>query len=131
VTLLRVGQTASATRAFGEADLARYRALSGDRGLLFGTGAVGHGSVPGPLLSGMFSRLLGTQLPGRGTNWLKQSLRFPATASLHSKLTATVQITRLRPEKRLVNLRTVCTDETGLVVCEGEALVLFEGLGAS
>jgi 3-hydroxybutyryl-CoA dehydratase len=131
VSMLHVGQTASTTRAFSEADLASYRALSGDRGLLFGAGGSSHENVPGPLLSGMFSRLLGTELPGRGTNWLKQSLRFPATASLHSKLTATVQITRLRPEKRLVNLRTVCTDETGLVVCEGEALVLFEELEAS
>jgi 3-hydroxybutyryl-CoA dehydratase len=131
VSMLRVGQTASVTRAFSEADLAGYRALSGDRGLLFGTGTASHEGVPGPLLSGMFSRLLGTELPGRGTNWLKQSLRFPAGASLHSKVTATVQITRLRPEKRLVNLRTLCTDETGLVVCVGEALVLFEGLEAS
>jgi 3-hydroxybutyryl-CoA dehydratase len=130
VKVLRVGQTASTTRSFREADLAGYRALSGDGGLHFGAGTTGHGSVPGPLLSGMFSRLLGTALPGRGTNWLKQSLRFPAAAPLHSKITATVQITRLRPEKRLVNLRTVCTDEMGLVVCEGEALVLFEGMEA-
>ena len=75
----------------------------------------------------MFSDLLGTKLPGRGTNWLKQSLRFPAPAFPGEPITATVEIIRLRPDKDLVNLRTVCANAAG-VVCEGEALVLVKDL---
>jgi acyl dehydratase len=40
------------------------------------------------------------------------------------ELTASVEIIRLRPEKQLVNLRTVCTNPDGEIVCSGEALVL-------
>ncbi|MCB9135880.1 MAG: MaoC family dehydratase [Anaerolineales bacterium] len=118
---LALGQTASATRTFTPTDLTEYAALTGD------TAWVDTNRVPGGLLGGMFSDLLGTKLPGRGTNWLKQSLRFPAPASPGDPITATVEIIRLRPEKDLVNLRTVCTTAAG-VVCEGEALVYVKDL---
>ncbi|MBK8900160.1 MAG: phosphate acetyltransferase [Anaerolineaceae bacterium] len=127
---LAVGQEARANRTFSADDVAAYRTLSGDAGLAFGA-ADSAAAVPGPLLSGMFSDLLGTQLPGPGTNWLKQSLRFPAVARVGEVVTAVVQITRLRPEKALVNLRTTCVTSAGAVVCEGEALVLVKDLTAS
>ena len=127
---LAVGQEAHASRTFTANDVAAYRTLSGDAGLAFGT-ADSAVTVPGPLLSGMFSDLLGTQLPGPGTNWLKQSLRFPAVAEVGERVTAVVQITRLRPEKALVNLRTTCVTSAGTLVCEGEALVLVKDLTAS
>ena len=127
---LAEGQEVRASRTFTADDVAAYRALSGDVGLGFGA-ANSSATVPGPLLSGMFSDLLGTQLPGPGTNWLKQSLRFPAVAEVGERVTAVVQITRLRPEKALVNLRTTCVTLAGTVVCEGEALVLVKDLTAS
>jgi acyl dehydratase len=85
-------------------------------------------SVPGPLLGGLFSNLLGTGLPGRGTNWLKQSFRFIAPAPIGEAITATVEITRLRPDKDLVNLRGTCITSTGHIVCEAESLVLVKDL---
>ena len=127
---LAEGQEARASRTFTADDVAAYRTLSGDMGLGFGA-ADNAATVPGPLLSGMFSDLLGTQLPGPGTNWLKQSLRFTAVAKVDEVVTAVVQITRLRPEKALVNLRTTCVTLAGTVVCEGEALVLVKDLTAS
>jgi len=84
--------------------------------------------VPGPLLGGMISCLLGTQLPGRGTNWLKQRLEYPAPAFVGEEITATAQVIRLRPEKELVNLQTICTNARGEIVCQGEALVLVKDL---
>lgn len=118
---LRLGQSASAIRTFTPVDLAEYADLTGD------TAWVNANRVPGGLLGGMFSDLLGTQLPGRGTNWLKQSLRFATPAAPGDPITATVEIVRLRPDKDLVNLRTVCTAGAG-VVCEGEALVYVKDL---
>lgn len=81
--------------------------------------------VPGDMLMGMISNLLGTKLPGLGTNWLKQRLKFPKPAYSGEEITATVEIIQMRPEKGLINLRTYCTDPAGETVCEGEALVLF------
>lgn len=132
---LNLGQKATVSRTFTPADVEAYRQLVGDHGLQFaGVGGdrrpampmpgFGPSAVPGPLLGGLFSQLLGTVLPGRGTNWLKQSLYFPNPARIGEKLTAVVEIVRLRPSKQLVNLHTTCVNPAGALVCSGEALVL-------
>jgi len=123
---LTIGQSASTMRSFAPEDVAAYRRLTGDVGLQFGAEAAT--AVPGPLLAGMISDLLGTRLPGRGTNWLKQKVSYPAVAQVGEVVTAVVTITRLRPDKDLVNLRTTCTNAAGTTVCEGEALVLVSDL---
>jgi acyl dehydratase len=80
-------------------------------------------AVPPPLMGGMISDLLGVSLPGPGANWLKQSYRFHRSVSVGERLRASATITRLRPAKELVNLRTVCETATGRALT-GEALVL-------
>nr|HID12298.1 MaoC family dehydratase [Anaerolineae bacterium] len=127
---LELGQKAIVRRIFTHEDLLEYAALTGDVTETVADEEQGKRNrgerpvVPGPLLGGMFSYLLGTRLPGPGTNYLKQRFRFLAPAYLGEEITAMVEITRLRPEKELVNLRTVCTNPAGQMVCEGEALVL-------
>lgn len=113
-----IGQTAATKRTFSRNDLAEYAALADT--------VTDQRIVPNPLLGGMFSYLLGTKLPGRGTNYLKQHLEFPNPAFVGDELTATVEIVRLRPDKDLVNLRTMCTNARGEIVCQGEALVLVK-----
>ena len=114
----QIGQSAESKRIFTKADLQEFAAVAGI--------AQEPTAVPGPLLGGMFSCLLGTTLPGRGTNYLKQHLKFPKSALVGDELTATVEIVRLRPEKNLVNLQTVRANTRGEVVCQGEALVFVK-----
>ena len=121
---LALGQAAELCRTFSIADLQEYRDLSGDTNPAFSEPVW---QVPGGLLGGLFSFLLGTRLPGRGTNWLKQRLAFPALCFAGQEVTARVEIVRLRPEKDLVNLRGTCI-AGGQVVCEGESLVLVKDL---
>jgi 3-hydroxybutyryl-CoA dehydratase len=80
--------------------------------------------VPRALLGGLFSYLLGTQLPGTGTIYLKQQLEFIAPAYCEEELTASVEIREIKPEKRLVTLDTQCTNAQGQLICQGSALVL-------
>jgi acyl dehydratase len=79
--------------------------------------------VPEPLIGALFSYLLGVRLPGLGTNYLKQETRFPSQARVGEALTAKVEITRLRPDKQLVDLETTCRRVDGGVVASGRALV--------
>jgi len=118
---LSVGQSAALERVFTPAEIAEYIELTGDTNFEEGT-------VPGPLLGGMISNLLGTKLPGRGTNWLKQRYAFPMAAYVNETITAKVEIIRIRPEKELVNLRITCTNQNQEVVCRGESLALVADL---
>ena len=127
---MELGQSAGTARIFSTADLDEYADLTGDinpittdEGYARSLGLEAR-LVPGGLLGGLFSYLLGTRLPGPGTNYLKQRLRFPNPAYAGQELGARVEIVRLRPEKQLVNLGTTCTDPSGRIVCHGEALVL-------
>ncbi|MDN3720719.1 phosphate acetyltransferase [Roseibium salinum] len=89
---LEPGQQARLSRTYSDQDMRDFALLSGDDTKVPET-------VPGPLIGGLFSYLLGVRLPGRGTNYLKQSLEFLAPAPVGEELTASVTITRLRPEK--------------------------------
>jgi acyl dehydratase len=131
---LRPGMRASEERVFSIADLDEYGDLVGDRNPIFRDDGAARARgfagrvVPGPLLAGMFSSLLGTRLPGRGSGWMKQALRYPAPAYPGEKLTATVAVTRLRAEKELVDLSTHILAADGRIVCDGAALVLVRNL---
>jgi len=121
--MLEPGQTASVTRTYASADRSVFVDLAGHDG-------PAPESVPGPLIGALFSYLLGVKLPGFGTNYLKQEMRFLAPAPYDEPLTARVTITRLRPEKHLVDLETVCETAEGTRLCEGRALVYVEDVGA-
>lgn len=112
---LAIGQTAELTACFSGEDAAEFAALAGLDSP--------PETVPGPLVGGLFSYLLGTRLPGAGTNYLKQELRFVAEAAIGEPLVARVTVTRLRPDKHLVDLETVCRDARGRLIADGRALV--------
>ena len=118
---LSVGQAARVTRTFTEGDLSLFAHLSG-------APATTPSAVPAPLLAGLFSYLLGRHLPGFGTNYLKQELHYPHPAPADQPVTAEVRITRLRPEKHLVDLEAQAILADGTVVCRGRSLVLVADL---
>jgi acyl dehydratase len=131
---LKLGQVAEVRRVFSKQDLDEYCNLVQEGSLLyrnrFYASKQGYKDtpVPGALLGGLFSYLLGTKLPGRGTNWLKQKLYFLEPVYPQQELTATVEIVRIRPEKDLINLKTILRNAQGTTLCQGEALVLVKDL---
>ena len=112
---MKLGDSVEVTRTFGAQHLRDYTALSGHE--------VSAGQIPEPLIGSLFSYLLGVKLPGLGTNYLKQETRFQFGAVIGEVLTARVEITRLRPEKQLVDLATTCHRDDGVVIASGRALV--------
>lgn len=85
------------------------------------------GAVPAGLIAGWFSKILGMDLPGQGTNYLKQRLSLDADARVGEELTATASIERVVPEKGLVYLGVLCTGQDGRRIAHGTALVLSPG----
>jgi acyl-CoA thioesterase FadM len=54
---------------------------------------------------------------------MKQETDFASAARIGERLTAGVEVTRLRPEKSLVDLATVCTGADGRPIASGRALI--------
>ncbi|MCP4305698.1 MAG: hypothetical protein GY926_14520 [bacterium] len=115
-----VGMTASRTRSFTKDDVSGFLRLVGDRNPLF---AGDTPELPPALLAGMDSCVLGVDLPGRGTSWLKQSFEYHRPVVVPVEVTCRVTITRIRPEKGLINLATTCSVADG-TISSGKALVL-------
>ncbi|MDJ1160039.1 phosphate acetyltransferase [Chelatococcus sp. SYSU_G07232] len=120
--MMRIGDRASVTRSFSREEAAAFLGLAE-------AAAAEIDRVPEPLVGGLVSYLLGVRLPGFGTNYLKQALDLLLPAPLDVPLTASVEVTRLRPDKHLCDLATLCTDPDGRVLCRGRALVLVKDVG--
>lgn len=117
---MKLGDFTVVTRSFCTRDLTDYTTLSQH--------VISGDLVPEPLIGALFSYLLGVELPGYGTNYLKQETRFHAAARVGDAVTARVEITRIRPEKNLVDLSTTCTDSNGQLLASGRALVSVQDI---
>jgi hypothetical protein len=123
---LRIGDEAQSKRAFGAADILALQTLMGEKST---KQAMSRETVPEALIGALFSTLLGVWLPGPGTNYLKQETRFLSPARRDEVVLATVRVTRVRSEKGLVDLQTLCLGADGRVIAEGRALVLAVDTG--
>jgi len=117
---MKPGDYSEVSRVFSKVDIEAYSALSAH--------TVAGEQVPEPLVGALFSYLLGVKLPGLGTNYLKQETRFLLTATIGDELKARVEITRIRPDKHLVDLATTCHRSNGDVIANGRALVYIGDL---
>ncbi len=127
---LAIGMAASLTKSYEEWDVLAFAAVTGDinpahvdetfaQESIF-QGKVGHGLLTASLISAV----LGTRLPGPGTIYLSQDLKFRRPVRIGDTITATVEVTELIPEKNLARLKTTCTNQRGELVLEGTALVM-------
>jgi len=76
------------------------------------------------LTAGFISNILGMQLPGPGTIYMRQSLNFLAPVRFGDTITAKVEVVEVIAEKNRVRLKTTCTNQEGTVVLDGEAMVI-------
>ena len=125
---LSVGQTASLGKTITEADILMFAAVSTDTNPVHIDAEAAKGSMfkeriaHGMLSAGLISAVLGTRLPGPGTIYLGQTLRFRAPVRIGDTVTATVEITALDRDKQRATLKTTCS-VAGKPVIEGEAQV--------
>ena len=126
---LQVGQTASMGKTITDADILMFAAVSLDTNPVHMDSDAAAASVfkervaHGMLSAGLISAVMGTRLPGNGTVYLEQTLRFRRPVRIGDTVTATVEVVALDPAKRHATLHTVCKAR-GKVVIDGEAVVL-------
>ena len=130
---LNLGDTASRTCTISDDMIRAFAQLTGDTNPVHlddGYAAetqFGRRIAHGMIAAGLISATLANDLPGPGTVYLSQSLKFKAPVYPGETITATVEVRSLRPDKPIVTLDTVCTNQDGGVVLEGEAVVLVSG----
>lgn len=125
----QVGDKASVTKTITETDVYMFAGITGDlnpahvnevwaSNTKFG-GRIAHGM----LSAGLISAVLGMKLPGPGTIYLGQTLKFTAPVKIGDTVTAEAEVAEIIDNKRL-RIRTTCTNQNGVTVVEGEAMVL-------
>jgi 3-hydroxybutyryl-CoA dehydratase len=126
---IKVGDAAEFSKTVTETDIYLYAGITGDlnpahineayaKNTFFKT-RIAHGMFT----AGFISNLLGMQLPGPGTIYLKQSLSFLAPVRFGDTVTARAEVIEVLAEKNRIRLKTTCTNQDGAVVLDGEALV--------
>jgi len=126
---LNVGDTAQFAKTVSESDIYLYAGITGDlnpahideeyaKGTFFKT-RIAHGM----LLGGFISTVVGNKLPGPGTIYVKQELNFLAPVHMGDTITARVEVAEIIAQKNRAKLRTLCVNQDGTTVLDGEALV--------
>ena len=124
-----VGQNASFSKKITESDVAAFAEISGDKNPVhldenyakqtrFGK-RIAHGT----LSMGLISAVLGNILPGHGTVYMSQTIKFVKPVFFDDTITAMVEITAIRADKGVVTLKTDCANQHGDKIAEGEAIV--------
>jgi 3-hydroxybutyryl-CoA dehydratase len=129
ISELKVGDTAEFSKTVSEADVYLFAGVSGDlnpahlneayaRDTFFKT-RIAHGMLCG----GFVSAVLGMQLPGPGSIYLRQELIFKAPVRFGDTITARAEVIEINTKKNRVRLKTTCVNQEGTPVLDGEALV--------
>ena len=126
---IQPGMTAETAKTITEADILMFAAVSTDNNPVHINAEAAAGTMfkqriaHGMLSAGLISAVLGTRLPGPGTIYLGQTLRFRAPVKIGDTVTARVEVTAVDTAKKRVTLKTECF-VAGKLVIEGEAVVM-------
>lgn len=127
---MNIGDSASFTKTVTDTDVYMFAGITGDfnpahvNQVEAEKGMFGKRIAHGMLSAGFISAVLGTMLPGPGTIYMGQELRFTKPVAIGDTITATVTVAEMIIEKNRVILDTVCTNQNGEIVIKGKATVM-------
>lgn len=127
---LNIGDKANFEKTITETDVYLYAGITGDLNpahinqpaaekSMF-KGRIAHGM----LTAGLISTVLGMYLPGPGTIYLGQELKFLAPVRFGDTIKAEAEVLEKNEERNRIKLKTTCTNQEGVVVLEGIATVM-------
>jgi acyl dehydratase len=131
--IFSVGDSAEITRTIGQADIDAFASVTGDHNPVHvdeefaKTTRFGKRIAHGMLTASLISAVLANKLPGEGSVYLGQTLKFVAPVFPGDEITARVTVKEIREDKPIMKLETICVNQRGEVVIRGEATVLKRG----
>ena len=130
IDTLNLGDSASVSKTVTETDVYLFAGITGDLNpahvnevassqTMF-KGRIAHGM----LSAGFISAVLGMYLPGPGTIYLGQELKFTKPVRIGDTVTATCTVVEKDDAKNRLKLETICTNQDGDIVVKGMATVM-------
>lgn len=127
----QVGDTASFSKTITESDVSNYAGITGDFNPVHIDQEYAKNSffkdriVHGMLSAGLISAVLGTKLPGPGAIYLSQDLKFIKPVKINDTITAKVEVTERKPERKILILKTTCSNQNDVEVLTGNAEIML------
>lgn len=128
----KIGDTATVSKTITDDDIRHFADLVGDHNGVhlnddFALNTrFGRRIAHGMLSASLISTCIGTKMPGNGAVYLSQTFKFVAPVYPGDTVTARVTITKIREDKPIVTLETVCFNQHEEPVVKGEAVVLLD-----
>ncbi len=126
---LKVGDSDEFSKTVSESDIYLFAGVTGDLNPAhineeyakntFFKGRIAHGF----LISAFISTVIGTKLPGPGSIYREQQLRFLAPARIGDTITARVEIRDIDIEKNKITMTTSCFNQDEIMVVDGKAVI--------
>ena len=127
---IQIGMKRSVSKTITENDIYNFAGIIGDinplhvneeyaKNTRFKT-RIAHGM----LTASFFSTLVGMCIPGADAIYLGQNLKFPLPVKIGDTITATGEVTKIIPEKKIAYMKTTVVNQRGEIVIEGEATVM-------
>ena len=129
---LKIGMTETLSKTISEKDVLTFAEISLDNNPLHideeaaKKGMFGRRVAHGIFVASLISAVLGTKLPGEGTVYLGQELKFRRPVYLNDTVTAVVEVSELKLEKHIAILKTVVVNQDGVEVITGTATVMVK-----
>lgn len=127
---LKIGQRAQFSKTISESDVYMFAGVTGDMNpahldMEYAKGTVFKERIAhGMLSASLISTVLGMELPGKGTIYLCQELKFVSPVHFGDTITAMVEVIEKDEKRDRVTLKTTCFNQSGGIVVEGEAIAI-------
>lgn len=127
---LNIGDKGFFQKTISESDVYLYAGITGDlnaahineveaKNSMF-KGRIAHGM----LTAGLVSTVLGMKIPGPGTIYLGQELKFTAPVRFGDTIKAEAEVIEKNVDKNIIKLKTTCINQDGKVVLTGIATAM-------
>ncbi len=128
---IKIGQSAEYVRTITEQDIVNFAEVSGDHNPVhldeeFAKGTIFKGRIAHGMLSASFiSTVLAKELPGPGTIYLSQQVKFKRPVRIGDTINTYVEVISKQDDKKRIRLKTICKNQDEIEVITGEAEVML------